>query len=91
MYSILTTHQQKYKERFNTLFKQHYNNVVYYACSYLRDKSIAEEIAQDVFSMVWENIDKIEDNAFPYIIVVTKNRCINFLKKKNKGKYIKNI
>jgi len=70
---------------FEEIFYSNLQKVRYYAYHYLKDKDVAESVAQDVFAALWENRDKLDfgQDLFPYMIVLTKNKSINVLRKKN--------
>lgn len=66
-------------ERF---FKDNYPDIVRYANKFVRDKLIAEEIAQEVFMYLWEkrNVINVQSSLKSYLFSATKNRSINYLK-----------
>lgn len=68
---------------FNELFNQHYNPFLRFAVSYVRDKSIAEEITLEAFSIFWEKQNSISEvtNHPAYILTIVKNLCLNHLKR----------
>lgn len=66
--------------KFSAIFKQHYPKIVFYARKYVRDEETAKEIVQDVFTSLWENMNRIEGDALPYLFVLTKRRCLNLIR-----------
>lgn len=70
-------------KEFNELFNQHYNPFLRFAASYVRDKSIAEEITLEAFSIFWEKQSTVPEitNHSAYILTIVKNLCFNHLKR----------
>jgi len=58
--------------------------VRYYAYHYLNDFEEAESVAQEVFTSLWESREKLnfEEDIYPYIIILTRNKSINILRKR---------
>ncbi|NPA36559.1 MAG: RNA polymerase sigma-70 factor [Chlorobi bacterium] len=73
------------KKAFKTFFNKNYEKLVIFANGYLYDQQASEDIVQDVFIYIWENARKlkIESSLDGYILVMVRNRCINFLKSIN--------
>ena len=75
---------QDFKERVlplkNPLFR--------FAFSYLRDESEAEDTVQEVMIECWERIADVNEirNMEAYCVTLTKNRCLDRLKKKGRFK-----
>lgn len=72
------------EEFFNIIFRKYYNNVIYYALHYVYTYEEAQDVAEDVFTSVWQNLDSVDDIVLPYLLKITKNKCLNLLRK---GKY----
>lgn len=75
---------RKKKERFSVLFDKHYRKLYNYAYKVLNDKDIAEEIVQETFIKLWQNIDnvsKVERSIESYLIITLKNKIIDFHRK----------
>ncbi len=69
---------------FEECYKAYLRGVVYYAESYLNDREAAIDVGHEVFSTVWERrlfID-FESDMLPFLIVLTRNRCLNRLKQR---------
>jgi RNA polymerase sigma-70 factor (ECF subfamily) len=72
------------KTAFDKLFKQNYILLRNYAFKLLQDKSLAEDIVQDIFFNIWAKraeLDKIT-NIKAYIRTSTHNACIDILRKR---------
>ncbi len=77
-----------YREAFEEIYANHLLKVRFVAYSYLGDKQDAECLAQEIFMIVWNKIAEIDINRpmLPYLLTITKNRCLNILKAR-KAKY----
>ena len=66
---------------FNQLFENYQNEFLFFATSYVRDSSIAEDIVVDSLLYYWENRHKLEpDSNIPaYVLTVVKHKCLNYL------------
>lgn len=67
---------------FEDLFHTYYLSLINYACKFVLDKSIAEDILQEVFISMWinrENIDFKTRNIEPYLYKAIRNRSINYI------------
>lgn len=67
---------------FEVLFRRHYQPMVSFAFSIVRNDVIAEEIAQEVFIYVWEKKSKIELSGkfTSYLSTAIRNKCINYIR-----------
>jgi len=67
------------------VFKDFFKNsdaLVLYANKIVRDKSLAEDIVQDVFEKLWNDADKITitGSIRAYILMTLRNHCLNSIK-----------
>lgn len=62
--SPLFKKEKEKRECFERIFKMYYNNIVYFAFHYLNDYEAAREVAQDVFMIIWQNMEKLEEISF---------------------------
>ena len=79
---------------FESLFKQHYAELVRFGQKYLSDYESAEEIVQNLFVKFWENRNniKIEQSHRAYLFSATRNACLNEIKHQNiKTSYINSV
>ncbi len=67
---------------FKFLFETYFSSLCRFACLYVKEHKIAEEIALDVFTLIWENRDSIEIRVTfkAYLFQATKNRAYNYLR-----------
>ena len=63
-------------------FKKYYKELYRFAYTYVRDTTIAEEMAQEVFLYIWEKRKKIEIHTTfkTYLYSAIKNKCLNYIK-----------
>ena len=69
---------------FNQIYKQNYQNVYRLCLSYLSgNEQMAEEMCQEVFVKVWQNIDRFRGEAkvSTWIYRITVNTCLMHLRK----------
>lgn len=64
---------------FEEIVRQHQGMVFSMACHFLRDRSLAEELAQEVFLNLHQNLDSIKSPAHLtfWLRKVTSHRCID--------------
>lgn len=69
---------------FEKIYSENLHKVRFFAYNYLQDFDLAKSIAQEVFIAVWENWETIdfEREILPYLLTLTKNRCLNILRQK---------
>lgn len=67
---------------YEILFKKYYKELYRFAYSYVRDQTISEEMAQEVFLYIWEKREKIEVQTTlkTYLYSAIKNKCLNYIK-----------
>jgi RNA polymerase sigma-70 factor (ECF subfamily) len=79
---------------FEMLFRQYYAPLVVFACKYVTDKDIAEEIVQDFFVKFYEkrSVLTIDVSIKSYLYRSVYNCCINYINQRNiQEKHLKNI
>jgi len=79
---------------FEEIYRKHFKKVLFFAYRYLNNNEKAENIAQDVFLALWGQMENLEKDGevLPFLFVLTKYRCLNWLRKeKHHEKYKKNI
>lgn len=72
--------ERAFKELFLLLFKP----VWKFTYDFVRSHEVAEEITNDVLYQLWKSRERLKgiENVKYYAFVASKNRCINYLKKK---------
>ena len=68
----------------NNLYNNNYRGFLRFANSYLNDMDVAEDFVADSFLVYWSNRNNLapDSNVKVYILVVLKNKCLNYLRKK---------
>jgi RNA polymerase sigma-70 factor (ECF subfamily) len=71
---------------YEDLFMRYFPKVKYFINSFIKSSSVAEELAQDVFIKIWENIDKIIYIEYrdAYIYRMARNKAIDYISQKYK-------
>jgi RNA polymerase sigma-70 factor (ECF subfamily) len=71
------------RNAFHSLFEIYYAPLCLYAKRFIEDKSVREDIVQDVFFSVWEKRKSIVPtiSAKSYLISCVKNNSLNYLRK----------
>ena len=72
------------KKHFEELFTKYYSMLCIIAYDYVRDRSLAEEMAQETFLTIWEkrNTIVVTDAIKFYLVKATQNTCLQYLRKK---------
>ena len=69
---------------FNALYKDYWYKVFRHSYEYTGCKQEAEDIAQEVFLKLWQQLDRLSEvliNARGYLFIMTRNSCHNHYKK----------
>ena len=70
----------------NEIFKLYYRSLCLYAAHYLHDIDAAEDVVQECFSTLWENMtdkQKHIDDFKSYLYTMVRNRSLDYLKKES--------
>ncbi len=80
--TVLREIQSKNHFAFKRLFDDMYQDLVTYAYGFLFDKSLSEDVVQEVFVRLWEKSNKIDvrTNLKGYLYAMVRNKCLNKLK-----------
>jgi RNA polymerase sigma-70 factor (ECF subfamily) len=67
---------------FDSVFRSHYPHLVRMAESVVRERALAEEIAQDVMLELWRRREslQVEQSIRAYLIRATRNRALNHIR-----------
>ena len=79
------------EQAFELLFRKYYVRLCGFANKFLNDTEEAQEAVQEVFTKIWEGREDIdpEESLRAYIFKITRNICINKLRRKQvESKYI---
>jgi len=68
---------------FDTLFKKHTSRIINYVYRFVRNREIAEELAQEIFLKVYENADSYRAQAkfSSWLYAIATNVCLNEIRK----------
>lgn len=69
--------------KYHFLIQQYRNNVYSYALFMMKNRMDAEDISQEVFIRIWQNVGKFNIlSAKTWIMKTTHNLCIDYLRKR---------
>jgi RNA polymerase sigma-70 factor (ECF subfamily) len=73
------------EEAFDSMFRDHYPHLVTFGQSLLRDRTAAEDVAQDVMLELWRRRVElnIQESLRAYLLRATRNRSLNQLRHAN--------
>jgi len=89
---IITKIKAGDRKAFETLFLEHYKNMVLYAKKFVMETEVARDIVQDVFIYIWDKRHQIqiEKSVSSYLFRAVKNASINYLQREDhKRDYVK--
>ncbi len=68
---------------FDTLFRKHMHRIVNFAFRFVRNRGVAEELAQEIFLKVYENADgyHIRAKFTTWLYTIATNVCLNELRR----------
>ena len=68
-------------EAYEVLFRAEYENVKYFIRHYVHDSAEAEDLAQEVFTSLWTNRDRIDPlrNIRSFLFTIARNKALNHL------------
>jgi len=81
-------HVSRLKDRdrkaFSEIFSTYYKDLVYFAFSFLRDASSAEDVVQETFIKLWEECHNLEIKVSlrSYLLKTIHNRCLDIYRHK---------
>ena len=77
------------EKQFYQIYQEHKILVYNVALNYLQNIEEAEEITQDVFMKVHQNLEQFQEKSSlkTWIYKITINKCLDFIKHKNSQKY----
>lgn len=70
------------EKAFNRLFRVSFAPLVLFACRYVRDKSAASDVVQDIFIKLWQKRESLCEvhAARSYLYQAVRNLCLNYLR-----------
>ena len=81
--------QDKDPELFSILHRRYYKKVVDKSFSFIKDKALSEEFANDILSKAYEKLDGFKGNASfsSWLFSITYNQCIDYMRLQKKLHY----
>lgn len=81
--------KDKNSEFFSVLHKRYFKKVVDKSFSFIKDKELSEEFANDILSKAFEKLDGFKGNSSfsSWLYSITYNYCIDYLRLKKKLHY----
>jgi RNA polymerase sigma-70 factor (ECF subfamily) len=71
------------RERFETLFRQHYGAVVRYAVRRVGREG-ADEVVAETFLVAWRHLDRVPDAALPWLFATARKVVANELRRRQR-------
>jgi len=86
IYKIINENSSKY---FAVLYNRYYSKVLDKCYSFVKNRTLAEELTEDVFSKVYEKLPSFKQlSSFSsWLFSITYNFCIDYLREKKKLHY----
>ncbi len=69
----------------NDLFDGHYNSLCYFANTFIKDQDVSEDIVQEAFIGLWNNLENITDvkeKSLAYLYRTIRNKSLNYIRDK---------
>lgn len=75
---------------FNLLVREYQQRIYWHIRKMVIDHDDADDLVQDVFVKVWNNLDKFraESGLYTWVYRIATNECLNFLRKKRQKFFI---
>ena len=86
---ILKIRNENSSKYFEVLYERYYSKVLDKCFSFVKNKPVAEELVEDIFSKVFEKLPTFKrlSSFSSWLYTVTYNHCIDYLREKNKIHY----
>ena len=77
------------EKAFEQIVKSYWPRLYAFTNIYVINKEAAKEIVQDTFLVLWDQRKILDDNTclITYLMVVSRNKCLNYLKSLQLNKY----
>lgn len=81
-YNLLASLINDNEEAFCHLYAKYQRKLYHFALRYFKSRDIAEDICQDVFTLIWKNRKFLDvDASFQsYLYTITRNRILNYIR-----------
>ena len=86
---ILKMKGDDFSKYFTILYKRYHQRVLDKCYSFVKNRSIAEELAEDIFTKVFEKLSTFQQKSSfsSWLYAITYNHCIDYLREKKKIHY----
>jgi len=86
---ILGIRNENSSKYFEILYTRYHSKVLDKCYSFVKNKQVAEELAEDIFSKVFEKLPTFKQQSLfsSWLYSVTYNHCIDYLREKKKLHY----
>ena len=83
---LKSSNEESIRYSFNSVYNKYFKLVCFCISQYVSSKEDVEEIANDTFISLFNNLDKLEEskNLKYYLLTIAKNNAISFLRKYSK-------
>ncbi|MBD8388582.1 RNA polymerase sigma-70 factor [Dysgonomonas sp. BGC7] len=70
------------EEAFCSLYAKYRRRIFHFILTFIKSPDIAEDICQDVFTLIWKNRKFLDPNASfqSYLYTISRNRTLNFIR-----------
>ena len=70
-----------------SVFKEYYGSLCYFASKYLQDEEVIEDVVQDAFVALWEKRTefRVENAVKSYLYKAVRNDCLNLIRHRQGG------
>lgn len=77
-------------EAFCSLYAKYRERIFYFVLTFLKSEDIAEDICQDVFTIIWKNRKFLNPNASfqSYLYTISRNRVLNFIRDNSQKQFV---
>lgn len=85
---VISDLKQRKKSAFDIVYYQYYRLVYYAALEIVKDENVAQDVMQDTFIRLMDDIDSYEENGHfkQYLMMITKNCALNAYQKRKRNK-----
>lgn len=79
------------KKEYEEVYAIYFPKLVRFSEAYILSRDDAENLVQDIFLHLWEHLELLNSlkNIKAFIFTMTKNKCIDYLRKQTQEKYQK--
>lgn len=81
------------EEAFCHLYAKYHQKLYLFALKYLKSGDLAEDISQDVFTLIWKNRNFLDPNASfkSYLYTITRNRILNLIRENSRKQFLDDL